>query len=303
MYVVLVLCFAPMPIRISIDGELFDEKTAVVPVFDRGFLYGDSVYEVTRTVSGRPVDLVRHLERLERSAEAIYLPMPPRGAIVEAVARTLAAAGNPESYLRVIVTRGAGEIGLDVSLADKPRLIVIVKPLGLPAAVLYRDGAAVALVNVRRNLRRAVDPAVKSGNYLNNIMALAEAKRAGAYESIMCNADGRMVEGSTSNIFVVSGGRIRTPALDDGLLAGITRRRVFELAAAAGHPIEEAHLLPEDLRTAEEAFITSSVRGVLPITRVDAQPVGDGRPGRLTRELMGLYDEFLARVAAGTDGQ
>lgn len=297
------IAFTAMAIRVYIDGELHDERTAVVPVFDRGFLYGDSVYEVTRTSGGRPVDLGRHLDRLERSASAIYLPVPPRETLVGAIQRTLEAAGNPESYLRVIVTRGAGEIGLDVALADRPRLIVLVKPLVLPAAELYERGAEVAVVGVRRNLRRAVDPNVKSGNYLNNIMALAEAKRKGAYESIMCNAEGRMVEGSTSNVFVVKGGVIRTPALDDGLLAGITRGRIFELAAAAGVPVAEAHMVPDELRDADEAFITSSVRGVLPVTRVDGAPVGQGTPGPITRELMRRYGELLARVARGEDGQ
>lgn len=288
-----------MSVRVYIDGELHDEKTAKISVFDRGFLYGDSVYEVARTAGGHPVDLDRHLERLERSAAAILLPIHPRDTIAGAVAETLAAAGNPESYIRIIVTRGAGEISLDPALADRPRLLVIVRELKLPDPALYRDGASVAIVGVRRNLRRAVDPAVKSGNYLNNILALAEAKRAGAYESIMCNAEGRVVEGSTSNIFAVKDGEIRTPALEDGLLDGITRRRVFELAADEGIRIVEAHLSPDDLRGADEVFLTSSIRGVVPVTRVDGRPVGSGVPGPVTRRLMARYEAFLARVASG----
>ncbi|MBI4511430.1 MAG: aminotransferase class IV [Deltaproteobacteria bacterium] len=289
-----------MPIRIYVDGGLFDEKTAVIPVFDRGFLYGDSVYEVTRTVGGKPVDLEPHLSRLERSAEAIMLPIMPRPVIMNALAETLSAAGNPDSYIRVIVTRGAGELGLDPDLADKPRLIIVVKPLKLPPGDLYRDGASIAIVGVRRNLRRAVDPAVKSGNYLNNIMAFAEAKRAGAYESIMCNAEGLVVEGSTSNIFAVKDRVIRTPALEDGLLDGITRRRVLQIACDAGYALEQVHMRPDDLRLADELFLTSSVRGVMPVVRVDGMPVKDARPGTVTRELMALYDQFLARVAVGT---
>jgi branched-chain amino acid aminotransferase len=198
-----------------------------------------------------------------------------------------------------MLTRGAGEIGLDPALADQMRSIVIVRPLHLPPEELYRAGASVALVGVRRNLRRAVDPAVKSGNYLNNILALAEARRRGAYESLMCNSEGRLVEGSTSNIFVVKAGVVRTPALDDGLLDGITRRRVLELTVEDGVRAEETHLEPEDLRSADEAFLTSTMRGVMPVTSVDGALVGDGRPGPLTRRILGLYQRFLARVASG----
>jgi branched-chain amino acid aminotransferase len=285
-------------IRVWIDGEIFDETTARVSVFDRGFLYGDSVYEVTRTVAGHPLDLERHLDRLDRSAAAIAIPTIPRARVVDAVHATLAAARNPDSYVRVVITRGAGEIGLDPALADTPLLIVIARPLHLPAPTLYEQGVEVALVAIRRNARRSVDPAVKSGNYLNNILAVAEGKRArDAYESIMCNAEGRLVEGSTSNIFVVKGSKILTPSFDDGLLDGITRRRVLELATAAGIPAVEAHLHPDDLRGADEAFLTSSIRGALPVVRVDGAPIGDGRPGPITRRVLALYDEHLQRQA------
>jgi branched-chain amino acid aminotransferase len=287
-----------MTTRVLIDGTIFDERDAVVSVFDRGFLYGDSVYEVARTSGGRPVDLGRHLDRLARSAAAIGLELPAD--IDAAVRRTLEAAGNPESYIRVVVTRGGGDIGLDPALADRPRLVVIVKTLVLPAPALYASGCDVALVAVRRNPRRALDPAVKSGNYLNNIMALAEARRGRAYESIMLNPDGRLVEGSTSNVFLARDRRLLTPAFEDGLLDGITRRRVLELAAAAGIDAGEAHLDADDLRRAPEAFITSSVRGVVPIARVDDEPLA-AAPGPMTAELMRRYDEFLAAVARGVE--
>src|SRR5262249_41244614 len=223
-----------MSIRVYIDGEMHDEKTAVIPIFDRGFLYGDSVYEVTRTVGGRPLDLDLHLDRLDRSSVQIGIPILPRAELHRAIQKTLDAAANPDSYLRVIVTRGAGEINLDPAAADRPRLIVLVKELKLPSDEDYRRGVDVALVGVVRNARRAVDPAVKSGNYLNNILAVAEAKRNGAYEAFMLNAAGRLVEGSTCNVFVVKRGVVRTPAVEDGLLDGITRRRILELAAGAG---------------------------------------------------------------------
>jgi branched-chain amino acid aminotransferase len=284
--------------RVLIDDAISDERGAVISVFDRGFLYGDSVYEVARTSGGHPVDLERHLERLARSAAAIGMQAPPRETLVAAVRRTLEAAGNRESYLRVIVTRGGGEIGLDPAMAERPRLIVIVKELALPDARLYASGCDVALVAVRRNPRRALDPSVKSGNYLNNILALAEARREAAYESVMLNPDGRLVEGSTSNVFLApaGGGGVVTPAFEDGLLDGITRRRVLELAVEAGIPAAEAHLGADDLLGAAEAFLTSSIRGILPIARVDGRAL-PAAPGPLTRELMRRYQAFLDSVA------
>jgi branched-chain amino acid aminotransferase len=287
-----------MSIRIFVDGKIGDESSGV-PVLDRGFLYGDSVYEVTRTSGGRCVDLDRHLDRLERSAAAILLPPTPRAHLVAAIHDTLAAATNPESYVRVIVTRGAGEINLDPAAADQTRVVVIVKPLALPDAAAYQNGVSVAVVDVLRNPRRALDPAVKSGNYLNNIMALASARKAGAYESIMCNPEGRLVEGSTTNVFMVKDGALITPAFEDGLLDGITRRRVLELCADAELTAGEAHLTAGDLRGADEAFLTSSIRGVLPITSVDGKPLGNGKPGVTTLTVMEKYAAFLARVAVG----
>jgi branched-chain amino acid aminotransferase len=291
-----------VPTRVFIDGRITDEGGALVPVLDRGFLYGDSVYEVTRTAGGRPVDLGRHLDRLDRSAAAIGLEVPPRATLVDAVGATLATAGNAESYVRVIVTRGGGEIGLDPALADRPRLIVIVRPYAVPDETLYENGVAIAIVDVRRNPRRALDPSIKSGNYLNNILGLREAKARGAYECVMMNGDGWIVEGSTSNVFIVRGDALRTPAAGDGLLDGITRGRVLELARAAGIHADEAHLGPDDLHRSDEVFLTSSLRGVMPVVRVDATPISGGRPGAMTRTLGAHYGRFLERVAAGIEG-
>jgi len=288
--------------RTFIDGRITDENEAFVPVLDRGFLYGDSVYEVTRTSGGRPVDLGRHLDRLARSAAAIGLDLPGRAEVEGAVGETLAAAGAGEAYVRIIVTRGGGEIGLDPALADRPRLIVLVRPLPLLAPSLYEDGVEIALVAVRRNPRRALDPAIKSGNYLNNILGLREARARGAHECIMMNAEGWLTEGSTSNLFVVRGDAVRTPAFDDGLLDGITRGRILELARGAGVPAAEAHLGRDDVLGADEAFLTSSLRGVLPVVRVDGFHLADGRPGPLTRALMAHWASFLERVAAGIEG-
>lgn len=280
-----------------IDGEIFDEAGARISVFDRGFLYGDSVYEVARTAGGRPVDYERHIERLERSAGSIWLPCPGRDRLAGAVRRTLAAAANPESYVRIILTRGAGDIGLDVTLAENASTIVIAKPLSTPARELYERGAVLRIVAVRRTSRDAINPEVKSGNYLNNILALAEARRHGAHEGVMLSADGTVAEGSTSNVFAVRGKTLLTPAVGVGLLPGITRLRIIELARDAGLEVTESDSMqPAELRGADEVFITSSIRTVMPIARVDDTDIA--APGPITSRLAALYDEFLASEAA-----
>ena len=290
-----------MTVRVYVNGAIGDEGSAVVSIFDRGFLYGDSVYEVLRTAGGRPVDFDRHLDRLARSAGSIMLSLPDQARIRAAVGQTLAAAGNPESYIRIVVTRGAGRIALDLDAAGTPSLIVIVSDLKMPRAELYTDGAVIAIVGVERTSRRAVDPAVKSGNYLNSILALAEAQRRGAYEALMLGPDGRVAEGSTSNVFAVRGGELTTPTLTTGILAGITRQRVIELARAAGLTAGEGDLYPDDLRGADEVFITSSIRGVMPVRQVDDRIISGGAPGPITRRLMDAYDRFIATVAEGRD--
>jgi branched-chain amino acid aminotransferase len=284
-----------MPIRVHIGGRICLPEEAKISVFDRGFLYGDSVYETIGTAYGRLFALGDHLVRLERSAERIGLRVPPRAAIERAVAETVAAAGNLESRVRVILTRGAGKLDLDPAAVDDTQMVVIVFPLGPPSPEMYEKGVSVAIVSVQRNSPSAIDPAVKSGNYLNNVLALGEARRrSGAYEAILCAADGSVAEGSTSNIFIVVGGEIRTPGLDVGILDGITRSKVLDLCRANGIPLRETRISPHELRGANEAFITSATRGALPVTKVDDAPVGDGKPGPVTRNVMALYDA-LAR--------
>jgi branched-chain amino acid aminotransferase len=288
-----------MTTKVWINGAVSDEADARISVFDRGFLYGDSVYEVLRTAGGHPVDLEPHLGRLRRSAAGLALPAPADEVLRRAIDETLRAAANSDSYVRVIVTRGAGEIGLDLSLAVDPLTIVIVRPLVLPAAELYERGASLEIVGVERTSPRAVDPALKSGNYLNSILALAEARRAGAYEALMCDAQGRVAEGSTSNLFIVRAGRVETPASEVGLLAGITRHRIMGLARDAGLEVTERTLMPADVRTADEVFITSSIRGILPIAKVDGSAIGTRCPGAVTARLAALYRDFLDRVGRG----
>jgi branched-chain amino acid aminotransferase len=284
-----------MPIRVHIGGKVCPPEEAKISVFDRGFLYGDSVYETIGTAYGRLFAANDHLERLERSAMRIGLRVPPRADIERAVAETMEAAGNPESRVRIVLTRGAGKLDLDPASVDDTQLVVIVFPLGAPTAEMYDKGVAVAVVSITRNSPSAIDPAVKSGNYLNNVLALGEARRrSGAYEAILCGADGSIAEGSTSNIFTVVGGQVRTPPLEVGILDGITRAKVLELCRKNGIRLFETRMFPDELRAADEAFITSATRGVLPVTRIDEKPVGDGAPGPVSRQLIVLYDA-LAR--------
>lgn len=280
---------------VSINGVLSDPENARVSIFDRGFLYGDSIYEVLRTVGGRLRWLDEHLARLERSAAGIGFSLPrTRAEIADLVEAAVRATGNEECYVRIIVTRGGGDLDLDPAKAVDPQVIVIAKALRLPLQELYRSGAPIVIVGVRRNLRQAIDPSVKSGNYLNNILALAEARRTGAYEAVMCDRDGLIAEGSTSNIFAVLGGAVCTPPLETGILDGITRGKVLEICARERIPVREQPMRPEDLRQADEAFLTASIRGVLPIRSVDGHPVGARCPGDLTGRLMSLYRDRLA---------
>ncbi len=282
---------------VSIDGKRSDGASATVPVFDRGFLYGDSVFEALRTSGGNPVDVVRHLERLARSAAALRFASTDPGLIAAELAAALEAAGNPDSYVRLMLTRGDGPIGLDLAKAGAPRRVIIVQPLHLPAPEVYARGLHAAVVGIERVSARALDPSVKSGNYLNNILALAEARARGADEAILCNPAGRVAEGSASNVFLVRAGRVRTPGEAAGLLAGITRRRVIELCADAGVPVDESDVTPDELRGADEAFVTSSIRGVVPVTTVDGVALADGSVGPITGEVLRRYDAFLAEVA------
>jgi len=276
-----------MPIRVYIDGAVRPPEEAKVSVLDRGFLYGDSVYETIGTMHGRLFAARDHLDRLERSARRIGLRVPPRAQIETAIAETIAAAGNPETRVRVILTRGVGKLDLDPASCDDSRLVVIAFPLGAPTPEMFEKGVAVAIVSVHRNSPRAIDPAVKSGNYLNNVLALGEARRtSGAYEAILCAGDGSVAEGSTSNVFAVVGGEVWTPQPDVGILDGITRAKVLELARGAGIKLTERRIQPDELRRADEAFLTSTTRELVPIVAVGDRRIGVGRPGPVTRTLL-----------------
>ena len=296
-----------MSTLVNVDGRVLPPEQAVVPVLDRGFLYGDSVYEVVRTYGGRVFALAEHLDRLERSAAYIGLVLPARARLEEELARTLAQAGNAESYARIMVTRGEGKFGLAPQLEQDPRLIVIVRPLEVPAADLYQRGLHVAVVRTRRNSPLALDPAAKTGNYLNSILALREANLAGADDAIFLDLDGRVTEASTSNVFFVKGGVIVTAPLWLGMLHGVTRGQAIAAAREDGLMVREEQFGSGALADADEVFVTSTLREVMAVTKLslleDADPrpraVASGVPGPLTSR---VHEAFRARAAKALAG-
>jgi branched-chain amino acid aminotransferase len=275
---------------VLLDGEAFAPESARISVFDHGFLFGDSVYEVVRTRHGRPFELAAHLARLRRSAEQTYLEIPYADSDLEReVARATELAGNAESYVRIIVTRGIGDIELHPASCGRPTLLLIVTPLRLPAEHLYREGIRLAIVGRRRMDPASLSPSAKTGNYLNNVLAIIEAKRRGADDAVMLNTEGFLTEGTTSNIFFVRDGVAHTPALETGILEGITRGLVLRMLADQGLGAREGNYGPEELRGADEAFITSTIRDVMPVRDVDGATVGLTRPGPVTRRLMARF--------------
>ncbi len=296
-----------MPTVVNLDGALVPPSEARVSVFDRGFLYGDSVYEVIRSYGGRPFELEAHLARLRHSAERIALtPKWDAARCAAEILRTLEAARGGdapdpaaapwnvgERYVRLVLTRGAGEIGLDPALAVDPVALVVVQPLQGPPARAYAEGVAAAFVGVRRASPAAIDPTAKTGAHLPNVLAVREARQRGAYEALLLDERGAVTEGSSSNVFAVRGGRVATPPLGAGILEGVTRGVVLRLAREVGVPAEEAPLRPEDLEAADEVFITSTAREIVPVTRLGDRAVGAGRPGPVTRR---LHDAFRRRA-------
>jgi branched-chain amino acid aminotransferase len=283
-----------MTTKINFNGEIHEELS--ISVMDHGFLFGDSVYEVVCTFGKQPCFLDKHLERLYASAKAISLNIPHdkewfRGQIKA----TLDAAGNNESYIRIIVTRGVGEVNIDPTTCHSPNIIIIVMKINEYPESCYDKGIRVALVSIKRNSRDALNPNVKTGNYLNNILAKVEANKLGAQDAIMVNPWGHLTEGTTSNLFFVREGHIFTPSLDCGLLSGITREMVIQLSKENGFHIEEGKWPGEELYEADEIFLTGTIKKVMPVSYLDGKPVGLGKPGPVTLKLMRLYEFLLNR--------
>lgn len=283
-----------MPTIVSINGEICAESEAKISVFDRGFLYGDSVFEVYRTYDGVPFAEREHLERLERSADRLLIPMPTTQQELAREARAAhVASGNTDSYLRLVITRGSGPLTYDLTTAKEPTRVIIVAPVPTVPEAHYREGVAVRIMQVSRPTDDPQAAGVKASNYLANLLAVHQAKQQGAHEAIITGRGGEVLEGASSNVFVVSHGRLRTPRTEAGILAGITRATVLEAARSIGLPIDEEALFPADLYAADEVFITSSIREVVPVVKVDDCIIGDGRPGLVAAKLHAAYRQVV----------
>ena len=279
-----------MGFAVSIDGRVGRPEEVTLKVTDNGFVFGDSAYETLRTYGGRPFELDRHLRRLRRTIGMLGFDLRTSDDEIKArIDACLSFASNPESYLRVIVSRGVGDMSYRFERIQAPTVAMYVKPLEPQNEAMYEKGVAAIIASIRRNPIEALNPAMKTSNLLNNALAIREAHAKGAFEAILLNTRGEVAEAAGSNVFIVKGGSLLTPPLSCGLLAGITREITLEIAAATGVPHEERVLYPEDLRTADELFITSSLKELAPIVTLDGKPIGDGRPGPVTKALLAAY--------------
>jgi branched-chain amino acid aminotransferase len=283
----------------SVNGAVLPAGEARVSVLDTGFTFGDSVYETLRTYGGRPFHLDRHLHRLRNSARRVGIALPDGDATFASdVDAVLSRAGNPESYIRIMVSRGVGDVSYHFDRIQGPTRVVIVKPYEPLPERCYTEGVPVIIASVRRNSPRALDPAIKSGNLINNILAVQEAQAAGALEPILLNEMGEVAEGASANVFIVKAGAALTPPLSAGILPGVTRQLLLEIGRGLGLDMREETLRVPDLLDADEAFITSTLKEATPVRTVDGKAVGDGRPGPVTLRLLKAYREYAARHAA-----
>lgn len=286
-----------MTASVNVNGRTSAAKDAVVPVLDHGFLFGDGVYETLRTYGRRPFLFDRHLDRLKMSAAMINMPIPLSDTEwLDRVEETLrAAGGSDEAYIRLVLTRGVGDVTYDPAATPTATVVIIVKPLTVPPPEWYQRGVPIVLATVIRNHPHAIDPRIKSNNLLNNALAMQEALRHGATEALLKNYRGELAECAQSNFFIVRAGEALTPGLEAGLLEGVTRNVLLEIGPNAGVVVREAVLREEDLQSADEAFITSTTREVLPVVRVGPYVIGSGHPGAVTRR---LHEAFIDQVRA-----
>ena len=284
-----------MSATVNVNGRITPARDAVISVFDHGFLYGEGIYETMRTYGGRPFLLDRHMRRMRRSASMIELPLPFTDAALAAQIRDTQAAAQleGEAYIRVLVTRGVGELTYDPKATPHPSIVIIVKPQVDPAPEVYDNGVRVVIVDVVRNHPDSVNPMIKSNNLMNSALAMQEAIKQNAFEGIMRNYRGELTECTTANLFVVKDGAALTPPLDAGLLPGITREFLFDVGQDVGIEVREQVLRDADLFGADEAFLTSTTRELVPIVAVNERRIGSGKPGAITHRLL---DGFRRRT-------
>jgi branched-chain amino acid aminotransferase len=277
--------------NIFLNKNIVPESEALVSVYDHGFLYGDGIYETMRAYNGVVFMLEKHLERLRRSASLTKLSIPETGFITDAVSRTIEANKLSDAYVRVTVSRGKGPIGLDPDLCKEPTFVVIAELFREYPGHLYSNGVKLVIAKTRRNLVSAINPRIKSLNFLNNIFAKMEAKERGAYEAIMLNADGMIAEGTVCNIFFVKDNVLCTPASEVGVLDGITRELVISLAKKSGLSVSEGRFYPDDLYSASEVFFTNTTSEIMPVSQVELVTY---KPGKVAKSLRELYKEEVS---------
>jgi branched-chain amino acid aminotransferase len=278
-----------MSATVNVNGHITADRDAVISVFDHGFLYGEGIYETLRTYNGRLFLYDRHVRRLHNSARMMMLPLPcTDDELAASIEETITAStlGGAEAYVRVLVTRGVGDLTYDPAATPASSLVIIVKPQVDPPPEAYTDGVRAVIVDVVRNHPDTVNPMIKSNNLLNSALAMQEALRRGGFEGIMRNYRGELSECTTSNLFIVKGGVTLTPPLRAGLLPGITREFLFDIGRELGIDVREEILRDEDLLGADEAFLTSTTRELVPIVTVDDSRIGTGRPGSVTLRLL-----------------
>ncbi|RIK79897.1 MAG: branched-chain-amino-acid transaminase [Planctomycetota bacterium] len=282
-----------MSLRIFINGTLYDKENAKISVYDHGLLYGDGVFEGIRAYGGKVFRLHEHLIRLWNSAKAICLSIPMSLAEMEkAIYDTLAANDLKDAYVRLVVTRGAGSLGLDPNRTSDPQVIIITDKIVMYPEEYYQNGLSIVTASTIRNHPAALSPRIKSLNYLNNIMAKIEGLQAGCVEALMLNHKGEIAECTGDNIFLVRGGDVLTPPIDAGILEGVTREAVIELARTDNLIVREIALTRHDVYIADECFLTGTAAEVIPVVKVDNRPIGDGKPGAITRELIRKFREL-----------
>jgi branched-chain amino acid aminotransferase len=287
-----------MPLKIWIDGKLVDKDDAKISVYDHGLLYGDGVFEGIRVYSGRIFECEAHVRRLYESARAIRLTIPlTPGQLVAAMEQTVKVNNFTDCYIRAVVTRGVGNLGLSPSKCPGPSVFIIADTIELYPREMYEKGMPVITATMTRNHPNAVSPRIKSLNYLNNILAKIEANDAGVSEAILLNHEGNVAECTGDNIFIVRQGKVFTPSVTDGILEGITRDEIIQLCAGNGIPCFERSIQRHDLYIADECFLTGTAAEVVPVTTIDQRTIGDGRPGPITRRLM---DAFHRHIREGT---
>lgn len=282
--------------QVWINGNLVPKEQATVSVFDRGLLYGDGVFEGIRAYNGKVFRMREHLDRLWDSARAIALEIPiSKEEMDKAINDTLKANDLPNGYIRLIITRGAGTLGINPFSATTPQVIIIADTIALYAPELYESGLDVITASTIRNHPAALNARIKSLNYLNNIMAKVEAVNAGAKEALMLNHKGELAECTGDNIFLIKDGALLTPPLSAGILGGITRDAVMEIAAEMGHECQETALTRHDVYVADECFLTGTAAEVIPVVKIDGRAIGNGTPGEIT---LGIKERYYNLVRA-----